>query len=800
MFIYTLLIDQSDEKTIQSLWKVYLDVFIDKAAADLIIGHCTKLLDLTSDPERWNTHAYGAVIKFCTMDTITVLRRFWTKYTTPAQDMKNLKPQVVAQMKAVYQAQTKGMEVATAVRSAGIMATNMVPFAMDHFKHYWAQGVTDTKITETKGAAYVNPTLLYSSSSDSLNFHYGTDPIMCFHLAPALAAVQSNASTPAKPVEGIVAAIKAQFASWCHSFHRRTNSGAASASGLQLRFFAGDAMGFCKALLSFIQGGNLRTAQYTTPWGASTITLSDDYASSATHPAPSSFDVIDTSNLADHLGFLNILLIAAPLLKRRASSALFTHSLVGSKGMDLQHKSALDGIGVDLPLISSLLGLVPERVSSEFTSQCMSQEIMLSSLIGSLQFLELNAWRVVAPLEPDLAYSIASDPADLARALFTTYLKLFADEGMGAMGGFMQGGKVPLKHYVRDSFVYFLTLVKGCYAGDWQEVMDRVMGSIETDRSLMVGINNYQDLARGLHLSGLQDIMPEPGSFTPSTRDFVFRGWEAIPNAVTVIMVIPRTKIQDLVDDSINARQIRTPCIQCEILCPGGQNAFSSFQPTFGTIEETGAGAFKTAVIHEDPAGWAGNGDLIVHFPTPAWFLVKWPAGQYKVSLAMFPNMASTGYAVKLGLNLNIYSTTLADSKRAFILRDRPRAASQAISQHGNLSTSPAILTLPGIARRQLVTLTFNGDKVSSFVIRYTVTDEKAMATLAMKSTQVNTKPLSATAVRISFTGFEATVHYPHPIDSSAIKLRIARKSSYVEVCIPCHSYSLADPLIKLSD
>ncbi|KAJ3538756.1 hypothetical protein NMY22_g5026 [Coprinellus aureogranulatus] len=783
--IYTLLLDGCDDDTIEKIWKIYLDVFIDQGAADLIVSQCKKLLELTSDTERWRTHSYGQIIKFCTADTIATLRRFWDMYIAPDRDMKQMKPQVLKDMHDTYRRRTQGTEVATGIRSAGIMAMDAAPFVMDHFKHYWKCGVTDTDPKSIQQATHVNPTLLFSSSGLSFNLHYGTDPIMCFHLAPALATVE-NTSTPAKTIGAIVTLLKSQFANWCHSFHRRSNAKPTSKGELKLRFFVGNAMSLCKAILSVSQGGGLSTAEYTGAWGAATITFLGDYVPSSPIPAPLSFNVIETSNLTDHLGFLNLLLIAAPLLKRDAASVLFTHSLVASKRIGHQYMSALDDIEVDLPFLSLLLGLVPERKTSEFTSYCMSHEIMLSGLTDSYQFLELNAWRVAAPTEPAKRHTFQADPSDLAKSLFSTYLKLYPDEGMAAMGGFLGGGKVPLKHYVRDSFVYFLTLVKSTYVGEWDAVMGRLIHLIETDRTLVAGLNNYQDLARGLHLAGLCDIMPDPSSFPHPTHDFLLRGWKVIPNAVFVVLVIPRAKIQDLIDDTVNSKDIRTPCLQCEILCPAGQNAFSTFQLTFGRIDRTGASASRSVVIHEDSAGWAGNSDLILHFPAPAWILAKWPADQYCVSLAMFPNMASAGYySMKLGVNLTIYSTTLADSERAFMLRDRPRASSQPISQHGNLSTSPVDPTDAGTADRQVVILGFKDAKPSSFTIRCCITDDAAKTTLAEKTTQVNAKPLSISAVKVSFRGFESTLHFPYPINGAALKTRIARKSSYVEIEAP---------------
>ena len=44
--------------------------------------------------------------------------------------------------------------------------------------------------------------------------------------------------------------------------------------------------------------------------------------------APLSFNVIDTSNLLDHVGSVNLLVAAIPLLEHNLSATLYTEALV----------------------------------------------------------------------------------------------------------------------------------------------------------------------------------------------------------------------------------------------------------------------------------------------------------------------------------------------------------------------------------------------------------------------------------------------------------------------------------------
>jgi hypothetical protein len=702
-------------------------------------------------------------------------------YLFNGQNPTAMKAGVLREMKKV--AKSVGGSVATAMRSAGILFMKMSTFGPEHFEHYWKHGVTGSEPAEISSATRVNPTLLYSSAGDKFNVHYGTDPIMCFHLAPALAPMQDIQGTPAQDIAGVIAVIKSQFFAWGRSFHNEMNS---ANPKVQLRFFAGNAITLCKALRCVAQTGCLDTPEYTSTWGGSTISFVDDYLPTSPTRPPIAFNVIETSNIADHIGFLNLLLIAAPLLKRDATSVLFTHSLLASKENG-RHISALRKIGVEVPLLSLLFGLVPERAVSQSTSQS-TQEVVLSAIVSqSPQIFEFNCWRVSAPEDPSQGYTFACDATELGNALFSAYLNMLEDEGIGGSMRAALRGPTGLKHYIRDTFIELLRFVKDAYTGDWNSAIERTVDLIERDTTLIIGMNNYQDLCRGLQQAGLFEIVPDPKSFASAPRDFCFQGWEDIPKVVCVVLVVPRANIQRLLDDSDKPS---TPTLQCEVKLVNGHSVFTAFQPVFGTIEgpNRAATATENVVIHEDPDGWQGKSDLIVHFLAPAWLFVQRPSSEIKIGFNMFGTSAMKSFMSKLGMFLSIYSTTLKDKERVFILRDRPRIASQTVSQDGSPGLSSGLAVqrpapvMHGIVSHQPVSLKFQGTRVASFTIRCTIADDKAKSTLSDKATQVEAKAISVTAVRVSFKGFETTIYFPYPVDGSALVTRIARKSSYIEV------------------
>ncbi|XP_031572249.1 uncharacterized protein LOC116306350 isoform X2 [Actinia tenebrosa] len=91
------------------------------------------------------------------------------------------------------------------------------------------------------------------------------------------------------------------------------------------------------------------------------------------------FDVIDTSNVADHIGLLNILVCCSPRLKRPLESQMFTSSMLWFKECENIMKYYSKCLGVNTYLLPTILGLklavdfdLGNRLPDDI---CSSQEI-----------------------------------------------------------------------------------------------------------------------------------------------------------------------------------------------------------------------------------------------------------------------------------------------------------------------------------------------------------------------------------------------------------------------------------------
>ncbi|RDB20212.1 hypothetical protein Hypma_013001 [Hypsizygus marmoreus] len=203
----------------------------------------------------------------------------------------------------LVQAKYNDMFVTTASRSAGPLWPYVVQAGGEHFRHYWATGITFQE-SSSHQATLVNPTLAYSASGRGFNMHYGTDPILAVHLSMVSTLATCNDDT----------------------FHDRVTRGS---QNMVIRFFAGDALAFSGALHFCRENNTTETGLYISPWVDTQINLDGGgYDKRSGHRAPSAFNNIDTSNLTDHLGLLDILLATLALLMKTPVPACSRSSMM----------------------------------------------------------------------------------------------------------------------------------------------------------------------------------------------------------------------------------------------------------------------------------------------------------------------------------------------------------------------------------------------------------------------------------------------------------------------------------------
>ncbi|EOA85591.1 uncharacterized protein SETTUDRAFT_185075 [Exserohilum turcica Et28A] len=221
------------------------------------------------------------------------------------------------------------------------------------------------------------------------------------------------------------------------------------------------------------------------------------------------------------------------------------------------------------------------------------------------------------------------------------------------------------------------------------------------------------------------------------------------------------------------------------------QNIFSGIQLAFGIISTVGEIHSNEYAIQvsEDDLRWQGKFPLVVSFMTPSWFLLLEP----KTAIIAFGLQSTpqtcTKFVRSLGFEMNIFETTLGNDECVYISKHPPNLTSIA-SGH---CFSRAEHESPGLAHGEIKT-TFSAivlqpeGRITALSGCIDLLSERLKRSLrsgcAVKTTQ--TAPCD---FEVAFNGEDAQIasSFPVPVCGERSKIRIARKSCYIEVEAPLH-------------
>lgn len=135
----------------------------------------------------------------------------------------------------------------------------------------------------------------------------------------------------------------------------------------------------------------------------------------------------------------------------------------------------------------------------------------------------------------------------------------------------------------------------------------------------------------------------------------------------------------------------------------------------------------------------------------------------------------------KLGVGLTLFLTPLFDEEHVFLVRERPRL----VRELKNIGAAPFTPELTPSTKSKVHPVAVNLDSSGQRVLTLTAhadiveaNDKRIWSTGA----PVTVVQASSCAVSVNCGDFNQVLAFPFPIDGSRSKLRIARKSFYVEV------------------
>ena len=276
------------------------------------------------------------------------------------------------------------------------------------------------------------------------------------------------------------------------------------------------------------------------------------------------------------------------------------------------------------------------------------------------------------------------DETELAQILYQVYLKMFQHEDVKQLLSKVNLQAIrnsSLLHYHRGSLASFLRFVKRTMVVDWNKMMSVLIGLIEQDTSLLLGNSYIQELYLQLYIHDLYTLpaFEDPsGHMIRSQVSNSLSEWKNIPTVVCITFKVPRAKLDQITKVPWN--KLGTPILhgilQSSTKFPGPQwqNIFASLQLAFGEISSSGSrhdDGFRVTVT-EDVHGWKGHSPLIVSFLVPSCIVMQEPrTATVALAIQSTPQSVLT-FRNLLGLEMNIYKTTLENEDHVYVTKFRP--------------------------------------------------------------------------------------------------------------------------------
>ncbi|CAE6474190.1 unnamed protein product [Rhizoctonia solani] len=455
IILFTLL---EDDTPSNHVWDIFYHFKLTDHTYNVVTTHSRKLANLAESLETWRLSKYGSFIKMVDASSLSELRDLWVLYA----DFTNLsgerldrlhREQTSMSERVLVEART-GVSYGLSRSAAGMWNEALGP-VNEQFVQYWERGTTSATQKEIKKTTRLNPTFCYSRLGETFAIYDHSFP-QGFHFAPAFTPLVFDPAGPA--TNSAMTKSKQQFKAGCMELQASRK-----AQSITFRFFAGDALSFCRALDLYNKTSNPQTREFTSPWRGNPIDLTEHFASSP--PPPVTFDVIDSSDLSTDLGLFNILLATQPLLKKQPASQAILYTDLGlekrSASKDFQRS-----LHCSVSTAALLLGLVPRPYVSLFTSTCVMHMFTITELHSS--FVERIAW--VDPMSGDQHFHselrpvICAEPFELIILLANIYREMTEhDSPKPVLTPYVFSSQLRATsepHFTRETFAILVSRVK----------------------------------------------------------------------------------------------------------------------------------------------------------------------------------------------------------------------------------------------------------------------------------------------------------------------------------------------------
>ncbi|UPK89459.1 hypothetical protein LCI18_000394 [Fusarium solani-melongenae] len=807
VFLLSFLLDGDCKLSSDKLWDVYYHLFVDGETAAAVLHQATKLVSMSKNLEDWNKNIYGRAIKFCDADTLRDARRAWVVIKDAAEKChagtywkafeENVQPSRDCRDGMLGE---QGINI-TAMRSAAPLSLQAGPKLWEMSQQYWKDGTVTPKGADENTP---NPLLASLLSEDQL-LHYGTDPILGFHLATGYAPLtESSPLKPQNPVEGFpaTAAARTQFNEWIAAFKSDFRK------NVVIRFAISDTLTLCHSLQTAAATGKSANL-YRRVWDARPLILdAKEYGKAGS--GAKTFDMIDTSNLSDHIGALNLLIAAGPLLKDEPWASLFTELLIKRQGT-LQNAFEQLICG-HAPTISLLLGFSPVQYWTNAKAESHVDEVFLGLMNkGAQRDTQVRsrlAWKRDTQFSGQVRHGkLHIEAKQLVKLLSPLYDYMFEAENVSKALENVQSQISTYTHFIRTSFAAFIKVVMNRVATDWPTMCSTLVDTIAQDHRFYLASNGMQDLCLQLHLHG---VNTEPWMLQENRKlpeNGTFNLWKSLPPAVAVTVVVPRSQIARLYKHDNEQLRLASPPLVGSVR--SSHDATEAWQNIFGDIHIV-FGNLKTSklpneddfqiTVEPDKDGWAGDSALIASFYVPTSTLQNEPNTALAGVCVPPTGQNSVIFGPILGMNMTVFETQLDDRSQVFVTKYLPGQTGYPLICGGLKPLDKE--TNPGQndkTTKLMVDVAPSESKITTITGHLDITSTKAKALLKEK-VPIELRQENPFVIDIVFgqNKLVCPVKFPVPVTKTGIRSRVARTTGYIEVIAPLAEPAVSEELFNL--
>lgn len=217
---------------------------------------------------------------------------------------------------------------------------------------------------------------------------------------------------------------------------------------------------------------------------------------------------------------------------------------------------------------------------------------------------------------------------------------------------------------------------------------------------------------------------------------------------------------------------------QIHVISTSYHNTFSSIHPVFGQLTSRQDG--QTCNFERDPTGWFGPSDLHLCVYVPTYMLLLTDPKQVEVSVGMQQEMsASSLFRPMLGEDLEIFRARLLSAEYVHLVESLPGLAPPIPASIDDLPIEFSVSN-----ETSEITYPVLNIEEQTFTTRILVKGAEGLEVLSNGETVVSNRDSTCT-LSVECGKFKYLCRFPFPPASVSPRLRIARKSGWIEVIIP---------------